>query len=139
MTIASIAMTRISSMSVKAPSSFLLPVGNVIFIPLASVGSDRVQVVAAGIVFARTNINVGMVPRVQGDVLFHIRSVPVLRVARLRAEVLKPVFALGIIPVVRLEDAQRGAEGADLRFRRALLRLLGPSGKFRHDDRRQNT
>src|SRR6266849_9929701 len=110
-----------SSMSVKAQAQFasprsflLLPVGNVIFIPLASVGSDRVQVVAAGIVFARANINVGMIPRVQGDVLFHIRTVPVLRVTRLGAEVLKPVFALGIIPVVRLKDAQRGAEGADL-------------------------
>src|SRR2546426_12170068 len=99
-----------SSMSVKAASFPLLPIGNVIFVPFASVRPDRVQVVAAGIVFARANINVGMAPRVQGDVLLQI-LVPVLRVTRLRAEVLKPVFALGIIPVVRLKQAQRRAEG----------------------------
>src|SRR4029077_21083470 len=113
-TMASIAITRMSSMSVKPVSFPLLPIGNVIFVPFASVRPDRVQVVAAGIVFARANINVGMTPRIQRDVLFHIRTVPVLRVPRLRAEILKPVFALGVIPVICLEDAQCGAEGADL-------------------------
>src|SRR6266702_6067170 len=132
MTITSSAMTRISSMSVKArgPGAstlliWLLPVRNVIVASHASVRPHREQVVRRWVVFAGALVEVRVAPRIHWNLALQIRAFPILRVPRRMHQIGPPVLALRIVAHVHLERVQRGAEGGDLRYRGRGSGLLG--------------
>src|SRR5712692_3663101 len=141
MTITSSAMTRISSMSVKAhcPGAstlliWLFPVRFVIVASHASVRPHRHQVVPTWVVFAGALVEVRVAPRVERNLALHIRAFPILRVPRWMHQIDQPVLALRIVAHVHLERVQRGPEGGDLRYRGRGSGLLGAAREFRNDN-----
>src|SRR4051812_40369430 len=125
-TMSNIAITRISSINVKAALLLfrLLPVRNIIISSSAAIRAHRHHIVRTWVVLARAFVHVGMTPWVIRDFAFQVRPLPVLRVAGLLHKVVQSALALGIITVVNLERIKGGFEYFDLRLRGCISGLF---------------